>query len=245
MGTNLKIWPDTAYEKGKLTKELRNSIGLVYVVLWIGAVVLAASGFQLGMALHVALPWIGLLLVLLFPRDFTLLKNLSSAPVGLALGWLIMSPASFGLPVYIGFVGPDSRFLRFGLGLGGILAAILLATPELEKRKLSYLVHVAQLLSMSLLYGYVAVKEVDVLFDRSQQVIYQSKVIDEKAFRPYGSPRTLSIEPWGPVGAEAYASILLSARRFTTGDPICMVLRAGALGVPWYVAERCPARTDR
>jgi hypothetical protein len=217
---------------------------MVYGVLWVGAVVLAASGFRLGMALHLALPWIGLLAVLLFPQDFTLLKNLSSAPVGLAFGWLIMSPASLGLPVYTGFVGPDSRFIRFGLGLGGIFAAIVLATPQREERKLSYLLHVTQLLFVSLLYGYIAVKEVDVLFDRSQQVIYQSKVIDEKAFRPYGSPHTLSIEPWGPVGADAYALIPLSARGFRTGDPICMVLRAGALGVPWYIADTCPARRD-
>ena len=101
METNLKIRQDAAYQRGRLTKELRNGIGLVYVMLWVGAVVLAASGFRLGMALHVAQPWIGLLLVLLFPQDFTLLKSLSSAPVGLALGWLMMSLPSLGLPVYI------------------------------------------------------------------------------------------------------------------------------------------------
>src|SRR5579863_2483874 len=196
MQTNLEIRP-TICEKGRLSRELRTSIGVAYGALWVGATVLAASGFRLGMALHLTLPWVGLVAVILFPRDFTLLRNFGAVPVGLAFGWLIMSPASLGLPVYTSFVGSDGQFLRFGLGLGGIFTAIALAPPRLEERKHSYLLHVTQLLLMSLLYGYVAVKEADVLFDRSPEVIYQSKVIDEKKFRPYGSPHTLSIESWG------------------------------------------------
>src|SRR5579863_9700652 len=133
MQTNLEIRP-TICEKGRLSRELRTSIGVTYGALWVGATVLAASGFRLGMALQLALPWIGLVAVVLFPRDFTLLRNFGPVPVGLAFGWLIMSPAHLGLPVYTSFIGPDDRFLRFGLGPGGIFTAIVLATARLEER---------------------------------------------------------------------------------------------------------------
>lgn len=206
---------------------------------WIGTTSLLIFGSRLGMIVHIALPWLALVLGFLFPRDFTLLKNLSSVPVGLTFGWLIMSPATFGSPAHIAFVGPEDRFLRFGLGLGGLFAATALTTAPADEKRLSYLLHVAQLLFMSLLYGYVATKEVDVVFDRSPKVIYQSRIIDKEGFRAYGSPHSLPIESWGPVQTNAYATIPHFERKPNVGEPICMVLRKGALGVPWYLAEQC------
>jgi hypothetical protein len=152
-----------------------------------------------------------------------------------------MSPATFGSPANIAFVGPEDRFLRLGLGFGALFAATALATAPGEEKKLSYLLYVAQLLFLSLLYGYVATKELDVVFDRSPEVIYQSRIIGREGFRAYGSPHSLPIEPWGPVQTNAYATIPHFQRKPNLGEPICMALRKGALGVPWYVAEQCPA----
>jgi hypothetical protein len=82
--------------EAQLTRELRNSIGAAYAIAWIGVTSLLILGSHVGMIVHVALPWLALFLVLFFPRDFTLLKNLSTVPLGLTFGWLIMSPATFG-----------------------------------------------------------------------------------------------------------------------------------------------------
>jgi len=222
-----------------MSKGLRNRIGGLYFLGWIGTTALLIFGSHLGMALHVVLPWLGLSLVLLFPRDFTLFKTLSSFPVGLTFGWLIMSPAHVGSPAYVTFLGREDRLLWMGLLLGGLYTVIAVASALTPEVKLSFVLHAMLLLAMAMLYGYVALKEVDVAFDRSPGMLYRSKVLDKDRFRAYGSPSSPPIEPWGPVGSNAHATIPYFQPVPKKGDPVCMMLKQGALGVPWYIASGC------
>lgn len=82
-------------------------------------------------------------------------------------------------------------------------------------------------------------KEVDVLFDRSPKVVYPSRVVSERRTIRYPSLPNLTIEPWGPVKADDFVPSPTPGHRFEAGEPICVVLREGALGVPWYTAEQC------
>ena len=56
-----------------MTGDLPVRIGAAYVMVWTGTPFLLIAAAPLGMALHLVLPWIALLAVLLFPRNFTLL----------------------------------------------------------------------------------------------------------------------------------------------------------------------------
>jgi hypothetical protein len=239
----------------QLPKDLRNRLGTAYFLAWVGATFLlafAAAGlfsslhplYQAGIVLHLALPWIALVAVVVYPRDFTLLGNFSSAPVGLALGWFLMGPLHLGSPIYARFVGSHHRFISMGFGLGGIFAAIaiivaLVLDESVRGKKIGFLLHVAQVLFMSLIYGYVAVKEVDVLFDRSPEVVYPSRVVYESHTVKYASVPTLTVEPWGPVKTDNHALSPAPDHPFEAGEPTCMVLREGALGVAWYTTRRC------
>ena len=63
-----------------------------------------------------------------------LLRNSIGAIYFFAWLWLLMGPSHLLSPAYTNFVGSNDRFLRFGLGLGGIFASTALATPKLEER---------------------------------------------------------------------------------------------------------------
>lgn len=90
-------------------------------------------------------------------------------------------------------------------------------------------------------YGYIAIFELNILLDHSPDFTEQSVIADKRYIYGKGGGFELDIRPWGPikrvsrvwVSAPVYASV-------QTGGPACMVLRQGALGVPWYTAQGCP-----
>jgi hypothetical protein len=211
----------------------------VYILAWIIATYLGVFGFKIGMVLHLALPLLALTAALAFPRDFTVLKNFSASPYGLAGMWLIAGTLFFGSPYFVSFLDAQDRFKRPEYLIGGILAGVALLLAPIPKKKMSHVLHCVQLLFMSLLYGHIAVREANTLFDRSLKTVYESRVVGDTG-HPRRGPHVYSIEPWGPVKAGAQATIPQFGHHFKVGDPVCMVLRKGALGVPWYTATQCP-----
>jgi hypothetical protein len=233
--------PTRTKPEGSLTRNQRLNVGGVYILAWIAATYLGIFGFRIGMALHLALPLLALAAALAFPQDFTVMKNFSALPYGLAGMWLIGGTLLFGSPSYVSFLDAQDRFKWPGYLIGGILAGVALVAAPIPKRKIGHLLHCVQLLLMSLLYGHVAVREADTLFDRSPKTVYESRVVGDRGHTRRG-PRAYSIEPWGPVKASAQATIPQFGHYFKIGEPICMVLSKGALGVPWYIAQRCDSR---
>jgi hypothetical protein len=227
--------------EGSLTIDQRLNVGGVYILAWIVAAYFGIFGFRIGMVLHLALPLLAVVAALVFPRDFTLLKNFSRSPYGLAGMWLIAGTLFFGSPSYVGFLDAHDPLGRPGYLIGGILAGAAIVAAPIPKRKISHLLHCLQLLLMSLLYGHVAVREVNTLFDQSLRTVYESRVLGDGG-HGYSSPHLYFIEPWGPVKADARATIPQFGHHFRIGDPICMVLRKGALGAPWYTATQCPGK---
>lgn len=192
------------------------------------------------MVLHLALPLLALAAALAFPQDFTVLKNFSALPYGLAGMWLIGGTLLFGSPYFVSFLDAQDQFKRPEYLIGGILAGVAVVAAPIPKRRISHLLHCVQFLLMSLLYGYIAVREADTLFDRSPKTVHESRVVGDRGHTRHG-PHVYSIEPWGPVKAGAQATIPQFGHYFKIGEPVCMVLREGALGVPWYIAQRCRA----
>jgi hypothetical protein len=240
MAASLSV-PTRTDPEGSLTTDQRLNVGGVYILAWIVATYLGIFGFRIGMALHLALPLLALGAALAFPQDFTVLKNFSPLPYGLAGMWLIAGTLLFGSPYFVSFLDAQDQFKQPEYLIGGILAGVAVVAAPIPKRKISHLLHCVQLLLMSLLYGHIAVREVNTLFDRSPKTVYESRVVRDRGHTRHG-PHVYSIEPWGPVKDGAEAIIPPLGHYFRIGEPVCMVLRKGALGVPWYTAQRCQAQ---
>jgi hypothetical protein len=114
--------------EGSLTVEKRLNVGGVYILAWIVATYLGIFGFRIGMALHLALPLLALAAALAFPQDFTVLKNFSVLPYGLAGMWLIAGTLLFGSPYFVSFLDPQDQFKRPEYLIGGILAGVAVVT---------------------------------------------------------------------------------------------------------------------
>jgi|ERR1700733_6592360 len=206
-----------------------------------------------GMAIHLLLPWVAFVIVLRFPRDFTVFMHLGAwvnregSTLSATFLWLF-GPVYLGFsPAFGAFVPSWLEFLRPALYIGGVLfiataATGLITTPGW---KYGFIFRFIPLLLASLLYGYEAARELDVMFDRSPDVVYVSKVSHKNAV---SGSRGLTVMPWGPVTVRRNVPVPYSVyRSVRLDDPICMVLRQGALGVPWDTAQPCPwkgGRTD-
>ena len=88
-------------------------------------------------------------------------------------------------------------------------------------------------------YGYATILQVNCVLDRSPAAVYLA-AISAKSHPKRGTWR-LHIEPWGPE--HQARDVTVPAKlfdRIQPGDSACMVLRKGALGIPWYSAQTCP-----
>jgi hypothetical protein len=249
----MNLFSPTKQERGQtlLTKEQLRNIVAPYALLWIFTPLIALFQGRYGMAIYLSLPWIALVIVLRHPRDFTLFVAASPradretyAP-SITFLWLL-SPLYFGFsPPFGEFVDPWTPFLRPALYVGGALffATVFVVFITAPGWNSSFVYRFMPVLAASLMYGYMAARELDVMLDRSPDVIYQSRVTHRNAAS--GSVG-LTIEPWGPVTVLRNVSVPHSVWSSAKIDgPICMVMRQGALKVPWYTAQACPWRGGR
>jgi hypothetical protein len=233
-------------------KQIRNIVG-PYFCAWIFTPLIAIFQGNYGMAIHLVLPWIALTIMLRYPRDFTLFVS-SSPRAGretyvpsITFLW-VFSVEYLGFSPYFGaFVGPWIEFLRPALYIGAVLFSVAVALELSAARgwQHGFLLRFVALLLASVLYGYVAARELDVMLDRSPDVVTRAAFSHKNSA---GGSQGLTIEPWGPVTARRNVSVpshvWLTVR---VGDQVCMVSRQGALGVPWYTVQLCPwagGRTD-
>ena len=168
--------------------------------------------------MHLVLPRIALAVVLRYPRDFTLF--VSSSPRVDREGY-VPSPSFlwlFGLeylgfsPAFGAFVGPWLQFFQPSLYIGGFLFVATVAVELRASRewKYNFTLPLIPLLLASLLYGYVAARELDVVLDRSPDFVYRTEVSHKNATT--GS-RGLTIGPW----AESLSDAMFRCRTACTG----------------------------
>lgn len=91
------------------------------------------------------------------------------------------------------------------------------------------------LYAFSLAYGYGLAVESNSILDRSPGTLYSVRVRDKRIVRGKSTSYELELEPWGPRTAPNR----LRVNRYTydpieRGNVVEIVLRPGALGVPWY-----------
>jgi hypothetical protein len=130
------------------------------------------------------------------------------------------------------------RSLLFAIGIGALLTfAAALADESLRKQK--WMIPLLFLISLG--YGYGTAMETNAIFDHSPTTVFASKI--QRKYVSSSAKSTsyhLVIAPWGP--RDSQDNIMVSRAFYNAqqvGDPVCIALRPGALGIQWYVVGSC------
>ena len=96
------------------------------------------------------------------------------------------------------------------------------------------------ILLLSCFYGFGVVMGGDTLFDATPPEVYKTTITDRYITTGRSTGYHFKLAPWGPkthgdkvsVSRDYYRSKII-------GDPICVALRPGTLGIPWYDVGDC------
>jgi hypothetical protein len=196
--------------------------------------------FWFGIGVLLAMPWVALILVRAFPNLFGIddigrskdradLAILMLIP-GLGLichAYVTVNPFHWGLVVAYGVVG--------GVAMTGAAA---LASPAVRK---SLNARVGYLVTMSFYGGALAVFGT-IWFDSAAPQIFTRPVLEKRfnSIGKYTAVHYVKVGSWGPYTEPAEVEV---TRNFDethkVGEPVCIYLHPGALGLSWYTAGDC------
>jgi hypothetical protein len=214
----------------------------------------ALVGVPFVMTLHSAYFWV-LAMQLIVPWILYGLA-VGHGPDAVALSWFCSYLISCVLLTAYNYVSLLNRLpaIEDACIAGAILvAAMIVHRPEmLEKRKTGGGPFILpSVFCFAVLYSYIAIFQINCLLDKSSFTVYRTVVLDVYGSRGRGS-RGLLVQQWsqeqgqspvfsftfGHGTAMAPPGVLLNVVH--KGDTICVVQRAGRLGMSWYTAQLCP-----
>lgn len=210
-------------------------------VLRIGAGIAAAWGYlypepyALAMAVMVLLPWVALCIAARSPGLYSLNDHKSDVRAGVGVALIIP-----GLILVLRGV-MDFHLLDWKEPLGGAAAIGLFMTflaTRVDQRLIEKKTAILVLLFL-LPYGYGTLVMANTLPDTAPPKAYETTVISKRYTSGKGAHAELKIKPWGPdPGGDVPVSSALY-RAVRPGDTVCAYLHPGALGVQWYVVDKC------
>jgi hypothetical protein len=208
--------------------------------------VLILFGYRLHgvtVALQLALPWIWAGIVAFRPKVFSLeiirLKGFRKGPPYFVGGDYIWDYLLLYWFVYVEHVEWSRMVLPAGV-VGFVLFSVSLAADTTMRRGRNRLAMVALFL-LAVFHGYVTVLALNVLLDRSPATVQRSVLAGKSNPNTRILQLHLTIKPWGPIMEERNVSVPYAVyRSVQPGDAVCLVLREGAFGIPWYTAQTCP-----
>jgi hypothetical protein len=185
----------------------------------------------------IALPWIAILLVGKFSPYFrfggprsTLLPDLSLV---LIIPGLFLTLRALQNIAPIGWEGP-SLLTVFGSAI--LVGLAFWRDPWLKKHRGTTVL----LLILCCSYGYGAGLQVNAILDRSTPHTYRVIVTSKNVSHGRSTSYHLNLAPWGPNASGQNLMVAYSQyAAVKPGDTVCMLLRAGALGVAWSELSRC------
>jgi hypothetical protein len=214
-------------------------------------------GFGLDMVTVAAVLW-----SLVYPQPYALvIGSLAAIPIA-ALVLVIVSRGLFqigigpnaahanvgsacALPAFMLMVRVLSDFnlvdtvplIGAGAAVGGAFVAILATVSRRLRAKPWTLLGIALITAV---YGFGAIGEANALLDHSPASVQQTKIIDKRVRYGRATTYVFTLPPWGAQrdSAEVVVSHELYDR-LAPGDPVCMLLHDGALGMPWFTVLRC------
>ena len=187
----------------------------------------------------IALPWVAILLVAKFapfyrfggPRNSPI-PDLTLALIGPGF-FLMLGVLRSVVPV--GWEGPLCLSV---LGSAMLAGAAFWRDPWLKQHRGIAVV----LLLLCCSYGYGAGMQINALLDGSTPQTYRVVVTAKHVSHGKSTSYHLSLAPWGPRASGQ--DLMVPYSRYAVlkpGDTVCMLLRAGALGVAWSELGRCDA----
>jgi hypothetical protein len=129
------------------------------------------------------------------------------------------------------------RPLLFAVAISGLMVfAAGLADTVLRKQRVALVL----MFSLSLAYGYGAAMETNAMLDRWPATVFATKVRRKYVSSGKHTNYHLEVAPWGPHDREDNLTV---SRAFydaqQVGEPVCIALRSGALGIEWYAVGYC------
>jgi hypothetical protein len=89
-------------------------------------------------------------------------------------------------------------------------------------------------------YAFGVLGQLDLRLDRSPQSVLRSRVLDKHLGHTRMMTYHVTLAPWGPLGAPADATVPRELyEQLEIGDPTCVRLHDGALGIAWYTVMAC------
>jgi hypothetical protein len=99
---------------------------------------------------------------------------------------------------------------------------------------------VALTLLLLLAYGYGAAALGNALLDRSPVMSYTTQIYGKHVTGGRGSTPQMRLGPWGPRATQQDVTVPWNLyRSASVGDRVCVLLRPGAFGIPWYRIAQC------
>lgn len=189
------------------------------------------------MALLAALPWVAVYVTSRYPGVVVINQRRNDPRPGAAVPFilpgLVLTLRVINDATPLGWQEP----LALTLLVAGILTvAAWKADVTLQQRPASLLL----ILLLVSFYAYGSVMEADTLFDRIPPTVYQTAITDKYISRGKNTSFNLRLAPWGPKTKGDRVSV---SRRYydskQIGDAICLYVRPGTIGIPWYDFGDC------
>ncbi len=94
----------------------------------------------------------------------------------------------------------------------------------------------------ALAYAYGLVTQADVLLDRSQPTVIATTVLDMRISSGKHTSYDVTLARWGDRQASEEIDVgSYRYRRLQKGEPACIYLSQGRVGIRWFVVDECPA----
>jgi hypothetical protein len=191
--------------------------------------------YELIMIIMIVLPWVALGIAARSPGLYSLNDHKSDVRAGLGVPLIIP-----GL-VLILRCAMDVHLLDWMEPLAGAAGIGLFMTflaTRLDRRLIEKKTAILVLVFL-IPYGYGTLVMANTLPDTTPSKVYETKVISKRYTSGKGAHAELKIKPWGPQPGGDVAVSGALYRAVSAGDTVCAYLYSGALGVPWYVVDRC------
>jgi hypothetical protein len=185
-----------------------------------------------------ALPWVGLALTARSPSLYELGVGITRSRPNLTSS---LTLPSFGLAL-LAYRGvhvldwPHSLIFPI-VGVIGFSMATFLVMPHLGLQQM----RAAWILPLIFaLYGYGLGVIIDAHWDRSEPTVYPTRVLGKHISSGRSKTPFLRLAPWGARAEAQDTSVSWDLYNQTVvGDSVCVALRQGLLGVPWYRVDPC------
>lgn len=200
-----------------------------------GAYLFLPDPDHLLLAMMLAAPWAAVGLVWRF-RPLYQFDGRRSDPRPTLVHLLVLPGFALAIGVGLAGVSPVHWQALLPLTCGGALAltgAAVSVDPRLTRQPVSIIAMVL----LTAPYGGGAGMQLNVRLDSSVAQVYPVKVISKEVHHSAksGDSWYLRLAPWGPVTQPRSFRVPYVRYRAThTGEVVCVLLHAGALGIPWY-----------